>query len=789
MRRLGMNSVRKKFTVPMLLLTVPLILLLGMLMVINNISAMKYMLKSKANATADFMYKVSIPSYTNFDYMALDNLVQEAAKDPEVDFAIFYDSQNKPLTKEIKKSASSIIVLERNISSESGLPLGTLKIGFNGTAIADNVHKNIIILFVGVFAAILLFAFGMTILTNRIIVRPLKSLEDVSKKMASGDLSTDLNIKGNDEIASLGMTINKMASSLKGIIYDAVKASLHVVLCADRVAKSSNQIVSSVQEESSAAEQTLTSMEEMAASITQVAKNTEVLATNVDETSATINEMAASIEQVGKNADVMAVSVEETSATIEQMVASVEQSSRNASSMTEAVSETSMTVEHLLSSVEQISRSTESLKHMVAETSGTIQEMMSTVQEVAGKIEDANRLSQNASKDAEEGGKAIYRSIESLQNIGQTTEKTMSLIQNLGKRSDEIGTIVEVIDEIADQTNLLALNAAIEAARAGDAGRGFAVVAEEIRKLAERSMEATKEIGSVIKQVQGETANAVKATEETYREGKEGMSLAASSRDAFNSIIEAVKETSQIMEGIARSATEISKATGQVMRYIVDMNTGSEEVANTVKAQADSTGAVRNLIEKMNRQVKEVNVATKEQAIGSRQIREVLERMKTVVHEVNTAVKEQVGGAKQIVQVVENMKGMTQVVATAVAEQKVGGDTVVKAMEGMSQIASENLNLSKDMVGASDDALFRVENLQFSISGFKIHANGKHRCWDITNCPAISRQKCPAYNAEEERCWLITGTWCKGVQQGDVRAKIRNCMTCEAFRVIQEVAA
>jgi methyl-accepting chemotaxis protein len=89
-----------------------------------------------------------------------------------------------------------------------------------------------------------------------------------------------------------------------------------------------------------------------------------------------------------------------------------------------------------------------------------------------------------------------------MKRVADVSEKTAESIINLGKRSEEIGNIVKVINAIADQTNLLALNAAIEAARAGDAGRGFAVVAEEVRKLAERSVNATKEIGMVIKQVQ-----------------------------------------------------------------------------------------------------------------------------------------------------------------------------------------------------------------------------------------------------------------------------------------------
>lgn len=628
----------------------------------------------------------------------------------------------------------------------------------------------------------------MSLLITRSITRPLLDGVHLANRLAQGDLTASQeSALTKDETGQLLLAMKHMTTNLKEIVSTAIRSSYNVAITSDKVAKNSVQLSKSAQEEAAATDQTTTSMEEMASSISQVAKNTEALAANVDETSATINEMAASIEQVGKSAEVMAASVEETATTIEQMLVSVEQTARNSGLMTDSVAETSMTVENFLSSVEQISKNTESLKSMVMETSGTIEEMARTVKEVSDRIGGANKLSQNAFREAEEGGKEIYKSIESLQNIGKTTEKTMHIIQNLGQRSEEIGSIVEVIDEIADQTNLLALNAAIEAARAGDAGRGFAVVADEIRKLAERSMQATKEIAAVIKQVQAETGTAIKATEETYREGKGGITLAENSRGAFTEIIGSIKESSDVMQGIAKSASELNRAIDQVMNYVLDMNTSTEEVAGGVRMQASGAGNIRNLIDRMNKMVQEANIAAKEQSVGGKQIREVVERMKNIVQEVGIAVKEQVGGSKQIVQSVEIMHKMTQGVSNATAEQKLGGETIVRAMEGIAQISAENLRISKDMVTVADESLFQIENLQYSISDFRIHRNGNKRCWDIMNCPGSSRQKCPAHNSEEDRCWQITGTWCKGNQQGDFRSKLRNCMTCEAFKIIQGV--
>jgi len=209
------NSVRSRFMVPMLLLTVLLLALLGMLMAVNSVTAVRSMLQAEANVVAGYMSKVSVPSYLNFDYFALDNLVQEILKEPEVDFAVFYDPKGNPLTKEKGESAASFIVLERQIVAESGLSLGHLRIGFNRTVIASNLQQSLLILCASIIFAALLFAFGTRMLAEKIIIRPIKRIEEVAEKMAAGDLTAMMEIGGNDEIALLGRAMNKMSSNLK----------------------------------------------------------------------------------------------------------------------------------------------------------------------------------------------------------------------------------------------------------------------------------------------------------------------------------------------------------------------------------------------------------------------------------------------------------------------------------------------------------------------------------------------------------------------------------------------
>jgi len=247
------------------------------------------------------------------------------------------------------------------------------------------------------------------------------------------------------------------------------------------------------------------------------------------------------------------------------------------------------TAEHMASASEEISSSAslqaqgaDTQKDQTAQVATAMQEMSSTVLQVSensGKAADASR---QAAETAREGGAIVEESLNKMRKIADSVAGTALKVEELGKSSDQIGRIAGVIDDIADQTNLLALNAAIEAARAGEQGRGFAVVADEVRKLAERTTTATKEIAQMIKAIQDETKIAVSAMAEGTKQVEEGVQSTTRAGDSLKTIIHMSETVGEMITHIATAATEQSSATEEI-------NNNIEQIAKLVKESA--TGA------------------------------------------------------------------------------------------------------------------------------------------------------------------------------------------------------
>jgi methyl-accepting chemotaxis protein len=549
---------------------------------------------------------------------------------------------------------------------------------------------------------------------------PLQHMVLASDSVAKGDLMVNVGTESDDEMGRLGRSLNEMVGNLRKVVDNIQEASVQVASSAGEISANARLIMQGAQGQAQAAEETSTSMEEMAASIQTVAGSAQGLASYVEETSSSITEMGASIEEVARSGGTLAQTVTEASATIEQMTVSIDQMARDLESLAGTVNETTATVEEMASFIASVAQNAEALGEAASRASATVSGMAGAVTDVAKIAAEADRISARASEDARTGGEAVSRTVDGMRAISENMENTARVINGLGKRSQEIGRILEVIEEIADQTNLLALNAAIEAARAGEAGRGFAVVADEVRKLAERSVEAAKEIGEVVGKVQQETTDAVDVARSGAAEAKQGIALADKAGVALRNIIESVSRSSDLMNQIADATGKQSQASSEVLDTVSRMNAATAQVTQAVREQAEGSKQIRAAMENIKKVMAQAAYSTREQAAGGRQVRLAVENINKIASQVGLATREQAEGSRQIINAVERMNDMTQQVSHATAEQKRGGELVVKAMENISEIARDNLATVQEMSKATANLAQQAENLARLVSVFKV---------------------------------------------------------------------
>lgn len=218
----------------------------------------------------------------------------------------------------------------------------------------------------------------------------------------------------------------------------------------------------------------------------------------------------------------------------------------------------------LSATADEMARGAETQTDRVTQSASAVEEMTLTASEVARNSLEASNIANETAATARTGYQVVGETVSGMQQLSEAVGQSATIIRQLGKSSDQIGEIVRVIEDIADQTNLLALNAAIEAARAGEQGRGFAVVADEVRKLAERTTKATKEISDMIRQIQNDTKTAVASMEEGTGKVTCGVELANRTGEALTQIQELVLQTASMIQQIAGAAEEQSVATKQI---------------------------------------------------------------------------------------------------------------------------------------------------------------------------------------------------------------------------------
>lgn len=228
-------------------------------------------------------------------------------------------------------------------------------------------------------------------------------------------------------------------------------------------------------------------------------------------------------------------------------------------------------------------RQAEDASVRLAESATAMEEMNSTVLEVASNAEGASDVATSVQGQAHDGNTLVLQTINSLRTVREQSISLKSDMEGLDKQAKDIGAVLTLIRDIADQTNLLALNAAIEAARAGEAGRGFAVVADEVRKLAEKTMSATRDVESAVEAIQEGTSKSTVTVEGAVTAIEEASSNGEQSGHALEQISALAEDSSSRISAIAAAATEQSASSEEINRNIAEVNELSAEIARSME--------------------------------------------------------------------------------------------------------------------------------------------------------------------------------------------------------------
>jgi methyl-accepting chemotaxis protein len=463
-----------------------------------------------------------------------------------------------------------------------------------------------------------------------------------------------------DEFTHIGEAFNNMLVGIGSTYLHFAGATKDLLAAAKRLGRMAGAIREGNVSQSGSLSEANRSVQGMDGSIREITETVEGYLLTAEQSSSSINEMSSSIGEVAAGSEQLASIVERTTASIEELFASVKETARG--------------VDQLFGDVTDIS--------------GAISEMDASVKEAERNASHVSRLSGDVAEGVvQESKEATAKVIGGIEKIRGAVTDADEIIRDLGAKSEDIGNILKVIRDISDQTNLLALNAAIIAAQAGEHGRGFSVVAEEVRQLSERTSSSTKEIGSLIENIQEGIGKAVETMGRGAESVEAGIDLITDMDEKMKKVEAASRESSESSKLIVRTAAEQSKGVEQISRSSVSISQKSQQIAGATKEQSATCDDLTRSVTEISSMTEQMRRATAEQSRTAKQINESTRESTEVVEKIDKATKREAGESALIVKAMEEVQEVAEnhleVVSTL--------EELVKALEERSADLTEEI--------------------------------------------------------------------------------------------------
>jgi len=442
-------------------------------------------------------------------------------------------------------------------------------------------------LFLIIFGALVAFSLGFFL--ARQTSRAARQMAAIAEGISRGELTHTITVNSTDEMGEMAASFTRMIDYLQGM-----------ARVADEI--SDGNLTVHVDPVSSA--------DVLGVSLATMVQNLTRIIGRVNEGIATVSIASMQLNDASTQAG----------QATGQIALTMQQIARGTALQSEGVTRTAGSVEQLNHAIEGIARGAQEQTRAVEQVVNLLSRLDGQIKAMSDAARDSAEGGQQASQAARNGVDTVNTTLNSMQSIRNKVGQSAERVREMGDRSSQIGVIVETIDDIANQTNLLALNAAIEAARAGEQGKGFAVVADEVRKLAERSSVATREIAGLIREIQITVEAAVVAMDEGIQEVESGVERAGSAGEALHEILATA-------EKVAAGGTAAELVAVEAMR-----------ASNDVVAAMDSVSAV----------VEENTAATEEMSASATEVTKSIENIASVSEENSASVEEVSASAEEV---------------------------------------------------------------------------------------------------------------------------------------------
>jgi len=465
-------------------------------------------------------------------------------------------------------------------------------------------------------ALALVMSLGLGTVISLSLSQPINQLVKISTSLSKGDLVRDLDAK-----------VKSALSRRKDEVGDIAKSFEQVILYMQEMGDTANLV----------AENDLTML------IVPKSEKDELslaFSSMIENLNKTISQVAENANALSHASQEMATAANQAGSATSQIAATIQQVAKGTTDQTSAITKTAESVEQMTQAIEGVAQGAQAQSNSVAIVSNATEQINKAINQVTGNAAQVITDSAAAADSARKGSETVEQTLKGMNTIKQKVGASAEKVEEMGFRSAEIGKIVETIEDIASQTNLLALNAAIEAARAGEHGKGFAVVADEVRKLAERSSSATKEISQLINGILSTVNDAVKAMQEGSKEVESGVKTANEAGMALNDIL-AASEAVNIQANLAGEAAE-------------RMKEASEDLISAV----DSVSAI----------VEENTASTEEMSANSSEVAQAIESIASVSEENSAAIEEVSAGTEQMSAQVEEVTAAAHSLSKMAAE-------------------------------------------------------------------------------------------------------------------------